>query len=85
MSSSAFFFFSEGKPLCLVPSDQWYLEAAMFNDTRFLSALNLMDYSLLLAAVKEPDQDQKGRLCLGIIDYLRPYTLDKLFEGEVGN
>lgn len=43
----------------------------MFNDTMFLSNFQLMDYSLLLAAV--PSSTTPGMLFMGIIDYLRIY------------
>lgn len=62
---------TQGKPLCLAKADLSYLEAAMFNDTMFLSNLQLMDYSLLLAAV--PSESTPGMLFMGIIDYLRIY------------
>eukprot|EP00931_Biecheleriopsis_adriatica_P074690 TRINITY_DN48697_c0_g1_i1.p1 TRINITY_DN48697_c0_g1~~TRINITY_DN48697_c0_g1_i1.p1 ORF type:complete len:1993 (+),score=289.05 TRINITY_DN48697_c0_g1_i1:23-5980(+) len=85
---------TEGKPLCMVASDLRYVEAAVFNDTQLLSKQCLMDYSLLLAAVPaetsdsvsqsaergSPEIQAPGRLCLGIIDYLRPYTWDKQVE-----
>eukprot|EP00929_Paragymnodinium_shiwhaense_P090832 TRINITY_DN50929_c0_g1_i1.p1 TRINITY_DN50929_c0_g1~~TRINITY_DN50929_c0_g1_i1.p1 ORF type:complete len:2238 (+),score=517.31 TRINITY_DN50929_c0_g1_i1:133-6846(+) len=82
----------DGKPLCLPASDLQYLEAALWNDTQLLSKYSLVDYSLLLAAVIPETQnqtgdasqtdelDEPGTLVLGIIDYLRPYTLDKQLE-----
>jgi hypothetical protein len=71
-----------GKPLCLGSQDLKYLEAAVHNDTLFLSSQTLIDYSLLLAAV-EPDTRGlagRGKLALGIIDWLRPFTWDKYVE-----
>lgn len=62
----------------MAKKDLNYLEAAVFNDTTLLSTLNIMDYSLLLAAV--PGGDTPGRLTLGIIDYLRMYSIDKKIE-----
>jgi len=80
---------TEGKPLCLVPRDLKYLEAAVCNDTLLLSKLSLVDYSLLLAAVM-PDKDEargqnerRGTLCLGIIDYLRTYGFAEQVETTV--
>ncbi|CAE7041511.1 Pikfyve [Symbiodinium sp. CCMP2592] len=74
---------TKGKPLCLVPSDLTYLEAAIFNDTTLLSTRDLMDYSLLLAAVPPEPGATAGRLILGMIDYLRAFTIDKKVESAV--
>ncbi|CAE7948158.1 Pikfyve, partial [Symbiodinium sp. KB8] len=74
---------TKGKPLCLVPSDLTYLEAAIFNDTTLLSTRELMDYSLLLAAVPPEPGATAGRLILGMIDYLRAFTIDKKVESAV--
>ncbi|CAE7377349.1 FAB1C [Symbiodinium natans] len=74
---------TKGKPLCLVPSDLTYLEAAIFNDTTLLSTRDLMDYSLLLAAVPPEPGASAGRLILGMIDYLRAFTIDKKVESAV--
>jgi len=76
-----------GKPLCLGSQDLKYLEAAVHNDTLFLSSQTLIDYSLLLAAV-QPDirgseTAGRGKLALGIIDWLRPFTTDKYLESTV--
>ena len=47
-----------------------------WNDTCLLSNVNLIDYSLLLAAVPN---DPEGTLVVGIIDYLRTYgTAEKV-------
>ena len=55
-----------------------------FNDTMLLSTLHLMDYSLLLAA-KSPKSTSmsSGQLSMGIIDYLRAYTMDKKVESTI--
>eukprot|EP00913_Durusdinium_trenchii_P019722 g18540.t1 len=74
---------TSGKPLYLAQEDLSYLEAAMFNDTTLLSTLYLMDYSLLLAAVPPEGPPNSGRLSMGIIDYLRAYTVDKKLESAV--
>lgn len=56
-------------------SDKNHLTISIFNDTFFLSQLNVMDYSLLVGI------DEKNRkLYVGIIDYVRQYTWDKQFE-----
>jgi len=48
------------------------------NDSRFLSELGVMDYSLLVGL-----SEGKGHLVIGIIDYLRQYTWDKQLETYV--
>ncbi|XP_006660485.1 putative 1-phosphatidylinositol-3-phosphate 5-kinase FAB1D [Oryza brachyantha] len=54
------------------------MERAIWNDTAFLSRMNVMDYSLLVGVDK-----QKKELVFGIIDYLRQYTWDKQLESWV--
>ena len=44
-----------------------------------------MDYSLLLAAVPPDSASSTGRLSMGIIDYLRAYTMDKRVETAFKN
>ncbi|KAK1323180.1 putative 1-phosphatidylinositol-3-phosphate 5-kinase FAB1D [Acorus calamus] len=51
------------------------LQRAVWNDTSFLTSINVMDYSLLLGVDK-----QRHELVFGIIDYLRQYTWDKQLE-----
>ncbi|KAM0882010.1 hypothetical protein ACQ4PT_032622 [Festuca glaucescens] len=51
------------------------LQRAIWNDTSFLTSVNVMDYSLLVGVNKE-----KNELVFGIIDYLRQYTWDKQLE-----
>lgn len=51
------------------------LQRAIWNDTSFLNAINVMDYSLLVGVDKKQQQ-----LVFGIIDYLRQYTWDKQLE-----
>lgn len=48
---------------------------SIHNDTLLLSQLNVMDYSLLVGV----DPEAK-RLVVGIIDYIREYTIDKQME-----
>jgi 1-phosphatidylinositol-3-phosphate 5-kinase len=62
-------------PLFLSEGSKRLLNASVFNDTIFLTAINVMDYSLLVG-VDEAAQ----RLVVGIIDYMRPYTMDKQAE-----
>ncbi|KAJ3687908.1 hypothetical protein LUZ61_017072 [Rhynchospora tenuis] len=51
------------------------LQRAIWNDTTFLTSINVMDYSLLVGVDK-----QRHELVFGIIDYLRQYTWDKQLE-----
>ncbi|KAG8046285.1 hypothetical protein GUJ93_ZPchr0008g13092 [Zizania palustris] len=51
------------------------LQRAIWNDTSFLTSVNVMDYCLLVGVDK-----QKHELVFGIIDYLRQYTWDKQLE-----
>uniref|UniRef100_A0A0D9WBK8 1-phosphatidylinositol-3-phosphate 5-kinase n=1 Tax=Leersia perrieri TaxID=77586 RepID=A0A0D9WBK8_9ORYZ len=51
------------------------LQRAIWNDTAFLTSINVMDYSLLVGVDKE-----KREFVFGIIDYLRQYTWDKQLE-----
>merc|ERR1712190_310112 len=72
-----------GKPLCLPDEDLKYLEAGVNNDCALLAHLELIDYSMLLAAAPPDDEDSMGILGLGIIDWLRPYTWDKRAESGI--
>lgn len=56
-------------------SSKLYLHAGLCNDTRFLSSLELMDYSLLVGV-----DLQRSQLVVGVIDYVRLYTWDKHAE-----
>ncbi|GAB4844844.1 hypothetical protein Ancab_038232 [Ancistrocladus abbreviatus] len=51
------------------------LQRAVWNDTTFLTSINVMDYSLLVGVDR-----QRQELVCGIIDYLRQYTWDKQLE-----
>ncbi|KHG15460.1 1-phosphatidylinositol-3-phosphate 5-kinase FAB1 [Gossypium arboreum] len=51
------------------------LERAVWNDTAFLAANDVMDYSLLVGV-----DEEKHELVLGTIDFLRQYTWDKHLE-----
>ena len=65
-------------PLPISSSDRKYLEAAIANDTLFLSKQNVVDYSMLLVISMS-----ERRISLGIIDYLQHYTLEKYIENRV--
>ncbi|KAL6007735.1 hypothetical protein ACLOJK_033236 [Asimina triloba] len=51
------------------------LQRAIWNDTSFLTSINVMDYSLLLGV-----DEEHCELVYGIVDYLRQYTWDKHLE-----
>ncbi|KAI0519705.1 hypothetical protein KFK09_007164 [Dendrobium nobile] len=50
-------------------------QRAIWNDTSFLTSINVMDYSLLVGVDRE-----RHELIFGIIDYVRQYTWDKQLE-----
>ncbi|QBM86232.1 1-phosphatidylinositol-3-phosphate 5-kinase [Metschnikowia aff. pulcherrima] len=54
------------------------LRGSLFNDTSFLSAMDVMDYSLVIGI-----DDPSGKLYVGIIDWLRTFTWDKKVENWV--
>lgn len=54
------------------------LRGSLFNDTSFLSAMDVMDYSLVIGI-----DDTSHRLYVGIIDWLRTFTWDKKVENWV--
>ncbi|KAL6730603.1 hypothetical protein Aduo_001565 [Ancylostoma duodenale] len=66
------------KQLYIYPHAKAALNQAISNDSHFLSSQHVMDYSLL-AGVDETN----GELILGIVDYMRTYTLDKKLESWV--
>ena len=50
------------------------LHGAIHNDADFLSSHSIIDYSLLVGVDEESD-----KLYIGIIDFIRTYTWDKVF------
>ncbi|KHN87270.1 1-phosphatidylinositol 3-phosphate 5-kinase [Toxocara canis] len=60
------------------PHSKAALNMAISNDSHFLSAQHVMDYSLLVGV-----DEANGELILGIVDYMRTYTLDKKLESWV--
>ena len=54
------------------------LRGSLFNDTSFFSAMDVMDYSLIIGI-----DDTCKRLYIGIIDWLRTFTWDKKVENWV--
>ncbi|WVO12616.1 hypothetical protein L204_100221 [Cryptococcus depauperatus] len=65
-------------PLYLRDQSKRILRTALFNDTLFLSSLNVMDYSLVVGVDLE-----KHELVIGIVDYIRTFTWDKKLESWV--
>jgi 1-phosphatidylinositol-3-phosphate 5-kinase len=51
------------------------LQLSLWNDTLFLAAQNVMDYSLIIGI-----DEVKKELVIGMVDYTRTYTLDKKLE-----
>ncbi|KAF6158410.1 hypothetical protein GIB67_019449 [Kingdonia uniflora] len=62
-------------PLYVNGKTKQLLQRAVWNDTSFLTSINVMDYSLLVGV----DTENHELVC-GIIDYLRQYTWDKQLE-----
>ncbi|KAF3784719.1 putative 1-phosphatidylinositol-3-phosphate 5-kinase [Nymphaea thermarum] len=62
-------------PLFVGRKTKHLLQRAIWNDTAFLTSINVMDYSLLVGV----DSEHHELVC-GIIDYMRQYTWDKHLE-----
>lgn len=65
-------------PLLIHAKSKQILNVAIDNDSKFLTSISVMDYSLLVGVDKENHE-----LILGIIDYVRPFTWDKKIERVV--
>ncbi|KAF8584674.1 hypothetical protein K439DRAFT_1566358 [Ramaria rubella] len=65
-------------PLYLREHSKRILRGALWNDSRFLADLNVMDYSLVVGV-----DSVKNELVMGIVDYIRTYTWDKKLESWV--
>lgn len=65
-------------PIYLRDHSKRLLRSAIFNDTLFLSNLNVMDYSLVVGV--DPN---KHELVVGVVDYIRTFTWDKKLESWV--
>ncbi|CAL1694246.1 unnamed protein product [Somion occarium] len=65
-------------PFYLREHSKRILRGALYNDSRFLEELNVMDYSLVVGVDSE-----KNELVVGIVDYIRTYTWDKKLESWV--
>lgn len=62
-------------PLVVDEASKGKFGLAIWNDSFFLSQVGVMDYSILVGV-----DDKNGRLVVGIIDYIRPYSWDKQLE-----
>ncbi|KAE9551293.1 hypothetical protein FO519_005499 [Halicephalobus sp. NKZ332] len=67
-----------GNQIYIHPYSKTALNQAMLNDSHFLTSLDIMDYSLLAGIC-----DDTGEVVIGIVDYMRTFTLDKKFESLV--
>lgn len=67
----------KGLPLCLTTEDKRNLDAALWNDTLFLTKQNIIDYSLLVNI-----SCSEHKIACGIIDYFGQYNLEKAIESK---
>ncbi|KAJ7103100.1 hypothetical protein B0H15DRAFT_810942 [Mycena belliarum] len=65
-------------PFYLREHSKRILRGALYNDSKFLSDVNVMDYSFLVGM-----DSQNNELVVGIVDYIRTYTWDKKLESWV--
>ncbi len=65
-------------PLFINEPSRQLLRASVWNDTLFLSKLDIMDYSLLVGI-----NEKTNKLVVGIVDFVRTYTWDKKLESWV--
>jgi 1-phosphatidylinositol-3-phosphate 5-kinase len=65
-------------PFYLREHSKRILRGALYNDSKFLADINVMDYSLVVGL-----DSQKNELVVGIVDYQRTYTWDKKLESWV--
>ncbi|KAG2732882.1 hypothetical protein G9P44_003872 [Scheffersomyces stipitis] len=65
-------------PVFVQEQSKKLLRGSLFNDTSFLSAMDVMDYSLVIGI-----DDSAKKLYIGIIDWLRTFTWDKKVENWV--
>ena len=70
--------YAQTSPVLVREHSKRILRAALYNDTLFLTEMNVMDYSLIVAL-----DATRGEMVMGIIDYLRTYTWDKRVESFV--
>lgn len=66
---------SVDSPLYVYPHSKAVLTSAITHDTQFLANHSVMDYSLLVGC-----DESTNELVIGIIDYIRTFTWDKMLE-----
>merc|ERR1712146_221801 len=82
------FRFNDGFPLLLSEAAKQQCLRSLWNDTLFLSSINVMDYSLLVGMEqRNPAELREGEqgwtLVVGLIDYCRQYTWKEEAETRV--
>lgn len=70
--------FMRGMPIALDEVSKALLKMSVFNDTLFLSSMEVVDYSILVGIKKHTNE-----IVVGIIDFVRQYTWDKRLETGV--
>jgi len=65
-------------PLFVREQSKRMLRTSLYNDTLFLTKMNVMDYSLVIGL-----DERNSVIVAGIIDYIRTYTWDKKIESWV--
>ncbi|KAJ3845538.1 hypothetical protein F5878DRAFT_599054 [Lentinula raphanica] len=65
-------------PFYLREHSKRILRGALYNDSKFLADINVMDYSLVCGV-----DSHNNELVVGIVDYIRTYTWDKKLESWV--
>ncbi|KAG7099823.1 hypothetical protein E1B28_001632 [Marasmius oreades] len=65
-------------PFYLREHSKRILRGALYNDSKFLADINVMDYSLVCGV-----DSQNNELVVGIVDFIRTYTWDKKLESWV--
>ena len=66
------------RPFYVSNKTKMELKLAVEHDSRFLCDIKVMDYSLLVGK-----DETTNELVVGIIDYLRPFSIDKVIESQV--
>jgi 1-phosphatidylinositol-3-phosphate 5-kinase len=69
---------ARGNPFYLREHSKRILRGALYNDSKFLADINVMDYSLVCGV-----DSRNNELVVGIVDYIRTYTWDKKLESWV--
>ncbi len=66
------------RPFYVTNKTKTSLKRALERDAKFLCDIKVMDYSLLVGK-----DEITNELVVGIIDYLRPFSIDKIIESQV--